>query len=384
MVPVENVAEIVWGFLLVVYLVGAARPEYLAPQVLAVFGLSAVAAMLELWLRRNSWRHLVLFDSLVWTVLLSAMVAVTGGRGSEVWPAYMLMSLTVPSVGRPLLHYGLMGVNSLLYAAVYLWINPDDAPFVPALLIMRIGLFFLVTYVVDRSMARERAARQAAVEAAEGRVGELVSARDAERRRVAGDIHDWLGTGIVAPMRKLELALRAPDQAAGQQRVGEALESLRRSHEELRRLMENLHPHLLEQMGVTEALRAYVRQWGEEHEIETEFRGDDGPPLPPDVALAAYRILQEALNNAAKHASPGRVCVELRLRAGGAVLSVTDDGAGFETPAAAARRPGGRGLTGMSERAAVFGGTVTVRSAPGRGTTVIAELNPVIAPPEQP
>lgn len=137
-------------------------------------------------------------------------------------------------------------------------------------------------------------------------------------------------------------------------------------------------------MGVTEALRAYVRQWGEEHEIETEFRGDDGPPLPPDVALAAYRILQEALNNAAKHASPGRVCVELRLRAGGAVLSVTDDGAGFETPAAAARRPGGRGLTGMSERAAVFGGTVTVRSAPGRGTTVIAELNPVIAPPEQP
>lgn len=378
MVPVENVAEIVWGALLVVYLLGAGRPEYLSPQVMTVFVASALAALLELYLRRTGWRHLVAYDSIVWTVLLSGMVSVTGGRGSELWPAYMLMSLTVPSVGKPIFHYGLMAVNSLLYAAIYYWHNPYGAAFVPALLILRIGLFFLVTYVVDRSMARERAAQQQAVDAAHSRVGELVSARDAERRRVAGDIHDWLGTGIVAPMRKLELALRAPDEAAGRQRVGEALESLRRSHEELRRLMENLHPHLLEQMGVTEALRAYVRQWGEEHEVATEFRGDDGPEPPPDVALAAYRILQEALNNAAKHASPGRLLVELRLGADGAVLSVTDDGAGFETGAAAARRPGSRGLTGMTERAAVFGGSVTVRSAPGRGTTVTAEL-PVAA-----
>lgn len=362
-VPVENVAEISWGVLLIVYLLGAGRPEYRTWPVAAVFGLSAAAALLELWLRRRGWRFVHLYDAVVWTILLSGMVAVTGGRASEAWPAYIMMSLTAPSMGRPWLHYGLMGLNAAIYALVYACANPNGAPAVPALLLLRIGLFFLVTYVVDRSMARERAAYQ-------NRVGELVSARDAERRRIAGDLHDWLGAGIVAPVRKLELALRSADAEAARTRVSEAIESLRTSHDELRRVMEQLHPHLLEQMGVTEALRAYCSTWSAEQGIPVAFAGDEAATPPPDVALAAYRILQEALNNAALHGHPHLVRVTLRSTTRSLILTVHDDGTGFAGPG----RPGGRGLQGMRERAEACGGHLELVSRPGRGTAVTASL----------
>jgi signal transduction histidine kinase len=372
--PLENVAEIGWGALLIIYLVGSGRPELLRTAVLAVFGLSAAAALLELYLHHRRWRWLALYDALVWTLCLSGMVAVTGGRGSEVWPAYLMMSLTAPTLGRRSWLYGLLALNSLIYASIYAWINPFGTPFTPALLLMRTGLIFLIAWVMERSMERETAANRKAIATARSRVAELVSARDAERKRIAGDIHDWLGSGIVAPMRQLELALRAPDPAAAAKRSEGALAVLRRSHEELRRLMENLHPHLLEQMGLTGALRAYLQQWGDENGTATAFRGDEGPEPPPEVALACYRILQEALNNAARHAGAASVSVQLALRAGAVTLTVQDDGSGFTAPAGPGSAPAGRGLPGMAERAAVFGGTVAVDSRPGRGTTVTARL----------
>ncbi|MDF2630717.1 MAG: two-component sensor histidine kinase [Symbiobacteriaceae bacterium] len=375
-VPVENVAEMIWGALLVIYLLGSGRPEYRTWPVALIFGLSAAAALLELCLRRRQWQFVAHFDAAVWTVLLSAMVAVTGGRSSEAWPAYIMMSLTAPSLGRPALHYGLMAVNSAIYIGVYAAVNPYLAPAVPALLLLRIGLFFLVTYVVDRSMARERAAQAAAVQASRDRVGELVSARDAERRRIAGDLHDWLGAGLVAPVRKLELALRTPAPDAARAFTQESIDALRGAHDELRRIMEALHPHLLEQLGPCGALREYCTTWSGEHGVALDFQGDTAPAPPPDVALAAYRILQEALNNAARHAR-GATCVQvaLRLREGYLTLAVADDGAGMHP----IRK--GRGLRGMQERAEAFGGTLQVTSRPGHGTTVTATI-PWTAPGE--
>lgn len=368
-VPVENMAEILWGGLLVVYLVGSGRPEYLNALTLSIFGLSGAAALAELYLRRIRWRWLFYYDIIVWTILLSAMVAVTGGRGSELWYAFLLMSLTAPSISSVGVPYYLIGVNCLLYAGIFTLVNPYGEPFNLSLLILRIGMIFLVAWVVDQSMRRERASQEKAIQIAQSRVGELVSARDAERRRVAGDIHDWLGTGIIAPMRKLELAQRAQNPEAARERIGEALEILRRSHEELRRVMENLYPHLLEQMGLTEALRAYVNQWAAEQSTHAEFKVEAGPEPSADLALAIYRILQEALNNVAKHAPGASVDVRLILEPERVRLYVSDDGPGFT-----AGRSGGRGLTGMQERSAVFGGTLEIRSRPGQGTTVIAEL----------
>ncbi|HYF91109.1 MAG TPA: sensor histidine kinase [Symbiobacteriaceae bacterium] len=363
-VPVENAAQMIWGALLIIYLLGAGRLEFRTWPVALVFGLSGAAAVLELPLRRREWRALHFYDSIIWTVLLAAMVAVTGGRSSESWPAYIMMSLTAPALGRPVLHYGLLGLNAAVYAAIYAVVNPDGVPAVPALVALRIGLFFLVTYVVDRSMERERAAHR-------GRVAELVNARDAERRRIAGEVHDWLGAGIVAPMRKLELSLRTADPTAAAAKVREAAEALRRSTGELRRIMEQLHPHLLEQMGVTEALQAYCTAWEAEQGLTVTFEGGGAvvSEPPPNVALAAYRICQEALNNIAGHAQARTVHVNLSVQEKSLVLIIEDEGQGF-----AKARPGGRGLQGMKERAETCGGTLAVRSVPGHGTTVTATL----------
>jgi signal transduction histidine kinase len=376
-VEVENVAEIVWGALLIIYLIGAGQAEFLRPSVLAVFGLSASAAFLELHLRRIQWKWLLAYDSIIWSVALSAMVAMTGGRGSELWPAYILMSLTAPSIGRRVATYGLLAVNSLVYLIIYMRVNPFGAPFNPTLVVLRVGVFFLVAYVVDRSMARERAAKQARIDVMQNRVHELVQARDTERRRIAGEIHDWLGGGVVAPMRKLELALRAPDQATNQARLNEAITILSRGHQELRRVMENLHPHLLEQMGLAEALQAYVTQWGEEHGMATSFIAQGGAEPSLDVALALFRIQQEALTNVLKHATATRVSIRLLPSAEQITLIVADNGKGF----VGGGRPTGRGVYGMTERAQVHGGTVTIHTGILEGTEVVATIPTLGAPP---
>lgn len=358
-IPVENVAEIGWGILLVAYLVTAGRPEYRLLPVAVVFGASAAAALLDLYLRYRRWPGVLVYDSAVWSLLIPAMVAVTGGRSSEAWPAYLLMALTAPSLGRPVSHYGLMGLAALTYGGVYTLVNPYGAPFDGGLLLLRVGLFFLVTYVVDLAMARERRAIQ-------DRVSELVAARDAERRRVAGEIHDWLGAGIIAPIRKLESALRAPEH---REQTAQAIGMLQRSHQELRRVMEALHPHLLEQMGLVEALRAYLTDWGQEQSIATRFSAQSGPEPPAAVALGVYRILQEALNNAARHAGASLVSVSVQAGPSGIALTVTDDGTGFSP----GRAPG-RGLPGMAERAEALGGQLAVASRVGGGTVIKAEI----------
>lgn len=373
--PVENVAEIVWGALLVGYLVFSGDPAFLKPTVLVVFLLSGSAALVEIYLRKVRWHYLLAFDTIVWTILLSAMVIVTGGRSSEVWPAYLLMSLTAPSVDGQTYAYLLLAANSALYALVYLVWNPAGGPLDLGLLGMRIGLFFLVTWVVDRSMMRERKANEAIVAVMAKRVTELTEARDAERRRVASDIHDWLGTGIIAPIRKLELAQRAPTPEAAGARVAEAIQILTRSHSELRRVMEDLHPHLLEQMGLAGALEAYLTQWGEEHQISTEFSVTPGPEPASELALTLFRILQESLNNVSKHANATRVRVALRIAIDQINLVIEDDGQGFvenqhQPWADFVPIRSGRGLTGMRERAVIWGGSLMVQSSPGEGTRI--------------
>jgi signal transduction histidine kinase len=368
-VPVENLAEIVWGILLLGYLIGSRNPDLYKPIVLVVFSLSGSAALVELYLRRMNWPSLLAYDTIVWSLLLSAMVVVTGGRGSEVWPAYILMSLTAPSVDSRAYAYVLLAGNSLFYALIYCYHNPFGVAFQPSLLGMRIGLFFLVAYVVDRSMMREREANAAALAVAQTRVTELTEARDAERRRVATDLHDWLGSGIYTPMRKLELAVRAPSAEEARAHVAEAVQILSHSQTELRRVMEDLHPHLLEQLGVIGALESYLSQWGEAHGIATQFTVQPGPEPANTLAITLFRVLQEALNNCAKHAEARLVQVELLLQPERIHLAITDNGKGFDRPSIS-----GRGLSGMYDRASVCGGTVRIQSNPGVGTRVELDL----------
>ena len=196
-----------------------------------------------------------------------------------------------------------------------------------------------------------------------------------EPNRLAREIHDTLAQGLAAIALKLEAADAAIEAGAPPERarapLGQALGLARRSLDEARRSVLELRAAPLEGRGLAAALRdlaAEARAAG--LAVELHIEGDDGA-LPPRAALGLYRIAQEAVANATRHAGAARLELRLAVGAGRAALSVADDGGGFDP----GRRPAGRfGLIGMGERARLLGGALRVESAPGRGARVVAEV----------
>ena len=131
-----------------------------------------------------------------------------------------------------------------------------------------------------------------------------------------------------------------------------------------------LHPSLLDDVGLVEALRAEVDRFSKAESIPVELRLDEPvPELPPETALGLYRVVQEALQNVARHAAAGTVLVSLRPKLRGCELEVRDDGVGFDPE----RRPRpGLGLASMTERVRLVGGRLRIHSAPNRGSAVVA------------
>ncbi|HEY1917172.1 MAG TPA: GAF domain-containing sensor histidine kinase [Streptosporangiaceae bacterium] len=214
--------------------------------------------------------------------------------------------------------------------------------------------------------ARERAQEQF--------VEHVIAVQEAERRRLAADMHD----GISQRLLSLAFHLDAAAQALSAQPVF-AAEQLERARElndltldEARAAIFDLRPPVLDDLGLADGLASLARSVGS---IEITVDADECP-LPEHVEIALYRIAQEALQNVVKHSGARRAGLELRSEPKAVRLRVTDHGAGFDSAAAAlsADRGGdgrsGYGLRSMTERAELVGGTLEVRSRPGRGTTV--------------
>ena len=199
----------------------------------------------------------------------------------------------------------------------------------------------------------------------------LVTSQEAERRQLASDIHDDAIQAMVAVTLELQvLGGRLRDPAAHQ-----LLERLKATATDsvgrLRQLVFELHPPLLDQVGLAAALEQYARRASElagfSVQVSDEVRGE----LPAEVRVLAYRIVQEALANVRAHAKAGRVAIRLEEADGGVLVRVSDDGVGF-LPGVVERqqRRGHLGLVSMREQAAMAGGWCRVSSAPGMGTTV--------------
>jgi signal transduction histidine kinase len=142
---------------------------------------------------------------------------------------------------------------------------------------------------------------------------------------------------------------------------------------EVRQLSHELHPPVLQESGLPEALSAYCQEFSKVHGIPVSCEADAAvAELSPGAALCIYRIVQEALGNVAKHSKANKVEVRLTRADGRVCLSVSDDGVGF-----ASNRPaesGGLGLINMRERVRQLDGTLELESEPGRGTTVRAQV----------
>jgi signal transduction histidine kinase len=200
-----------------------------------------------------------------------------------------------------------------------------------------------------------------------------------ERTRLAREIHDTLAqqlTGIVLELEAADTLLNRGSEGRARSSVEKARELARGALQEARRSVWNLRPAPLAATGLVAAIGHEVEAWEERTGVPARFKAravPQHPSLSPTAEVALLRIGQEALSNVARHGRAAHVDVELRAHAQELVLSVRDDGIGFD-PAASAPRDDCFGLDGMAERARNAGGTLTVVSSPGQGTTVTTRL----------
>ena len=196
-----------------------------------------------------------------------------------------------------------------------------------------------------------------------------IAAQEEERRRIARGLHDETAqalTGILLGLGRIEGAPELGDARAEAKRLGGEVSGALR---ELRRIAMSLRPTALDDLGLVPALEQLVEQApaAATGAVNFDHSGLEDR-LDPSVETAIYRVVQEALTNAARHADASAMSVDLRQRNGMLSAQVTDDGRGFE-----AERPG-LGLTGMRERAELIGGELEITSAPGSGTTVVLRV----------
>lgn len=201
---------------------------------------------------------------------------------------------------------------------------------------------------------------------------------EAERNKIARDLHDGPIQGVAAASLSLE-AVRLMVVSGQLERAGDMLGAiqgeLREETENLRRLMSDLRPPLLDERGLVPALRELCTRFEESTGIVVDVRSSNDAIVPSEVETIAYRVVQEALSNARKHSGATGVSVRVLSSRGSLEVEIKDDGCGFD--AASAReflRRGKVGLASMRERTELGSGTFTVRSRPGGGTTVTATL----------
>jgi signal transduction histidine kinase len=203
---------------------------------------------------------------------------------------------------------------------------------------------------------------------------QVIRVGDEERARLARELHDSTAQTLAALTWQVTAALRDDGCSSQLRRQLELIRDLGMDAlEEVRSLSHTIYPSVLDDLGLPSALEWLSRRTQEEHETlatRVEARGDAGDLSRP-VASVLYRVAQEALANAVRHAEPGTVRIRLGVADETARLEVTDDGKGFDVAEAKARRPG-MGLFTMQERVALVDGTLAIDSAPGRGTTITA------------
>ncbi len=207
----------------------------------------------------------------------------------------------------------------------------------------------------------------------------LVSSQELERRRIARDLHDQLGQRLTALRLKIASLKDSPPGAPEfDARVHRLQEIAERLDSEVSFLAWELRPSALDDLGLTDAIGAFVNEWSKHYEIPADFYaanlGTDR--LNRDAETHLYRISQEALNNIAKHAKPSQVTVIMERRGDSVILIIEDNGVGFEpsTERLPSESGKGLGLVGMRERASLVGGGVEIESAPGKGTTIYVKV----------
>jgi signal transduction histidine kinase/ligand-binding sensor domain-containing protein len=209
---------------------------------------------------------------------------------------------------------------------------------------------------------------------------QLIASQEAERKRIAAEMHDSLGQRLVVIKNLAYLLLRskkvAPAEDSDAQTITEISEEASSAIAETREISYNLRPFQLDRLGLTKAIEAMIRTTGIASGIRFTSELDNIDDIfPEDLRINFYRIVQESLGNIMKHAQATEVTVRVKRRIENVILTIEDNGRGFTPDERSPQHSrSGFGLTGMGERARLLGGVLKVRSTQGRGTTVLFEI----------
>lgn len=207
----------------------------------------------------------------------------------------------------------------------------------------------------------------------------LITIQERERRRVARDLHDSVGQTLTGIKFTVEAALGElwpHERRAGIERLRSLVPTIQDAVEEVRRISTELRPSTLDDLGLLATIAWYLREFEKTHPrlaVERHINATESD-VPRALRTPIFRILQEATNNVAKHSGAQRLVIGLDAGAGSLRLRAQDDGAGFDPGAPPAEAgKGGSGLSSMRERTELSGGSFSLSSAPGAGTTITAE-----------
>jgi signal transduction histidine kinase len=210
-------------------------------------------------------------------------------------------------------------------------------------------------------------------------IAAITEGQEEERKRLARELHDDTAQSLIALNQQVEMSQRllAKDPEAAAERLASVRTMLAETIEAVRRFSRDLRPIYLDDLGFIPALEMLTQEADRREALTVHF-ASYGPVrrLDPDLELAAYRIVQEALNNVLQHALASEAWVDVRFEDSQLFLSVRDDGQGFEAPDLpdSLARGGHFGLMGIQERALLYGGQLAIRSGPNEGTELTVRL----------
>ncbi|MBC7262509.1 MAG: GAF domain-containing sensor histidine kinase, partial [Chloroflexi bacterium] len=200
----------------------------------------------------------------------------------------------------------------------------------------------------------------------------LLQTQIEERRQIGRELHDEIGQLLTMLNIILDMAADSPPEEI-RRNLDEAKALVKELMTKVRNLSLELQPAVLDDLGLLAALLWHIDRYTAQTQVRVQFthHGLEGRRFTPAVEIAAYRIVQEALTNVARHAGVPEVEVKARATEDELTLQIRDEGAGFD-PKIALAQMASAGLLGMRERAALAGGHLTIESAPGKGTTITA------------
>src|SRR6516164_3432344 len=212
--------------------------------------------------------------------------------------------------------------------------------------------------------------RKQTEEALSGMTRKLVEAQEQERARIARELHDDVNQRVGALAIELDHLADEHNELPLEvrNRLHELVNQTSEIATDLHALSHELHSSALDYLGVARAMRSWCKEFGKRRKLEIDFKVHHVPKLPQEISLCLFRVLQEAVQNAAKHSGAKRIDVELAENSGEIHLIVSDSGKGFDIESAMRSR--GLGITSMQERVRLVGGTIVIDSKPLVGATI--------------